>query len=74
MDKYIYNFILNRRSNRKTIPNISKLIESWFDTNKITATQWPAQSPDIKPSENLWKQLNDKYVCMLSSEMLKNCK
>ena len=41
----------------------SKLIKSWFDTNKITAMLWPAQYHDLNPIENLWKQLVDK-LCL----------
>ena len=40
------------QSNRTMIPNTSKLIKT-FDTNKITVTQPPAQSPDRNPIENL---------------------
>ena len=48
-------------SNRIMIPNTHQnSFNLWFDTNKITAIQWAAQSPGQNPIENLWKQLDDK--------------
>ena len=31
----------------------SKRATSWFQMKRIEVTEWPAQSPDLKPIENL---------------------
>ena len=47
-----------------------KIVKKWFKDNDVNVLDWPSQSPDLIPIENLWKELKTRVAARRLSNLM----